>query len=236
MRGYMQKQRFVYAAIVILLLMLMTVSAPAQLFTPLHEFGSGQDGAFPVGGLVLDSLGNVYGTTEFGGTSSAGIVYKIDKQGTETVLLEFNSTNGGFPGSALIRDQAGNLYGTADEGPGGAGVVFKLSPQGKEKLLHAFQGGLGNRVNLPSGALLMDSAGNLYGTTLNGHKGNCGELGCGVVYRLDQAGKLKVLYEFTGLSDGGDPFGPLVQDATGNFYGVTQQGGDLACPEALLRG
>lgn len=232
----MQKQRFLYAAIVTLLLMLMAVSASAQLFTPLHEFGTGQDGAFPAGGLVQDPVGNVYGTTEFGGTSSAGVVYKIDNQGTETILLEFNSTNGGFPGSALIQDQAGNLYGTADEGPGGAGVVFKLSPKGKEKLLHAFQGGLGPRVNLPSGALLMDSAGNLYGTTLNGDKGNCGGLGCGVVYQLDQAGKLKVLYEFTGLSDGGDPLGPLVQDAAGNFYGVTQQGGDLSCPEQLLRG
>src|SRR5215510_13968311 len=209
-------------------------SAQPQTFTPLHNFTGGTDGAFPKGALVGDAEGNLYGTTTSGGIGQ-GTVFKIDSTGEETILFAFDAfVSGGFPASPLIQDQAGNLYGIADEGPGGAGVVFKLSPDGEETLLLAFQGGFNRDPKVPTGGILMDKSGNIFGTTLFGGNGNCPlfdlDLGCGTVFRLDPAGKLDVLYEFTGGSDGSRPFGPLVQDAAGNLYGVAQSGGDLSCP------
>jgi len=130
----------------------------------------------------------------------------------------------------LIQDQAGNLYGIADEGPGGAGILFKLSPEGEQTILHAFQGGLGRNARVPSGGILMDKFGNIFGTTLAGGNGSC-LFGCGSVFRLDPAERLHVLYQFSGGSDGSHPYGPLVQDVAGNLYGVAQSGGDLSCSE-----
>jgi uncharacterized repeat protein (TIGR03803 family) len=169
--------------------------------------------------------------TSSDGGASAGTVFKIDAAGMESTLLTFDISNGGFPRSALILDRAGNLYGTADEGPGGAGIVFKLSQQGEQTILHAFQGGFGRNPRVPSGGLLMDRFGNLFGATIFGGPGDC-QFGCGSVYRLDPAGNLHVLYEFTGGTDGAQPAGPLVQDGAGNLYGVADGGGDLSCPEA----
>ena len=211
-------------------------SAQAQTFTVLHEFAGGSDGANPKGGLLRDAAGNLYGTTFAGGPAGEGTVYKIDSTGAETVLFSFDAfVSGAFPASALIQDEAGNLYGTADEGPGGSGVVFKVSPDGEETLLFAFQGGFKKNPKLPGGGLLMDKTGNLYGTTQFGGNGNCpfGQLdfGCGTIFRLDPSGNLEVLYEFSGGSDGRQPFGPLVPDANGNLYGVAQFGGDPSCGE-----
>lgn len=227
----MRRQDFLYAAIFMLAVAVTIPSAQAQTFTPLHDFTGGTDGAFPQGAVVQDAVGNLYGTTISGGIGD-GTVYKIDSTGRETILFTFNAFVSGInPASALIQDQAGNLYGIADGGPGGAGVVFKLSQQGDEQLLFAFQGGLTNHnPKVPTGGLLMDRFGNIYGTTLFGGHGNC-QLDCGTIFRLDTAGKLHVLYQFTGGSDGSQPFGPLVHDADGNLYGVAQTGGDLSCPE-----
>jgi len=137
----------------------------------------------------------------------------------------------------LIQDQVGNLYGVTDTGgPGGAGVVFKLSQQGEETLLFAFQGGLNTRnPRGPTGGILMDKFGNIFGTTLFGGDGNC-QAGCGSIFRLDTAGKLHVLHSFTGSSDGGQPFGPLVQDGARNLFGIAKSGGNLSCPEAPQTG
>ncbi|MBZ5570282.1 MAG: hypothetical protein LAO09_00200 [Acidobacteriia bacterium] len=221
----------VSATIFLLVLAVTVPSAQGQNFTALHEFNGTNDGANPEAKLLRDAAGNFYGTTFAGGSNGEGTVYKIDSTGTESVLFTFTATvSGGFPASSLIQDQAGNLYGTADEGPGGAGVVFKISPEGEETILFAFQGGLGRNARVPSGGLLMDKSGNLYGATLFGGNGNC-QLGCGTIYRLDTAGKLHVLYSFSGGADGSQPFGPLVPDANGNLYGVAQSGGDLACSE-----
>jgi len=203
--------------------------ARAQTYTVLHQFG-GLDGSGPDVALVQDAAGNLYGTTSVGGSDTFGVVFKIDKSQNETVLLNFDITNGAFPSGGLIQDSAGNLYGTADEGPGGSGVVYRLSPKGKEKLLFAFRGCTCKRVRVPSGALLMDPSGDLVGTTLAGGKGNC-LFGCGSIYRLDTAGKLLVLYEFTGGKDGNYAIGPLLQDATGSLYGTAAYGGDLSCPQ-----
>jgi uncharacterized repeat protein (TIGR03803 family) len=226
----MRKQNFFSAAIFLLALAVTIPSARAQTFRVLHEFNGQSDGALPQGALVRDAAGNLFGTT-FTGGGGQGTVFTIDSRGRESIVLTFNAfVSGASPASALIRDQAGNLYGTADGGPGGAGVVFKLTPQGEQTLLHAFQGGLGRTARVPSGGPFMDKSGNIFGTTLFGGSGSC-QFGCGSIYRLSPAGKLNVLYKFTGGADGIQPFGPLVQDAAGNLYGVARSGGDLTCAE-----
>jgi uncharacterized repeat protein (TIGR03803 family) len=204
-------------------------SAEAQSFIALHQFDSEANGARPQGALLRDAAGNLFGTTSGGGIGE-GVVFKIDTTGQETVLFTFQVVNGGFPASPLIQDPAGNLYGIADIGPGGAGIVYKLSPEGEQTILHAFQGGFNLKPKVPTGGLLMDKFGNIFGTTLFGGNANC-SLGCGTIYRLDKAGTLRVRYKFTGGADGNQPFGPLVQDADGNLYGVAQSGGNLSCPE-----
>jgi uncharacterized repeat protein (TIGR03803 family) len=234
---YMRKQSFFSAAIFMLVLAVTIPSAQAQTFTALHQFNGGligglSDGANPEGALLRDAAGNLFGTT-FAGGIGEGVAFKLDSTGRETILFTFNDfVSGGFPASPLIQDQVGNLYGIADGGPGGAGVVFRLSQQGEETLLFEFQGGSGPQPKVPSGWILMDKTGNIFGTTLAGGRGNClfGS-GCGTVFRLDPAGALRVLHNFNGGPGGGEPLGPLVQDAAGNLYGVAQQGGDLSCPE-----
>lgn len=229
-------------ALVVMLMLAMSAiqAAQAQTFTVLHTF-TGPDGANPIGGLVEDEAGNLFGTTFFGGTYTNGVVFKVDKSGNEIVLFNFNGgSDGGFPDSGLILDNAGNLYGPAQEGSAGGGVLFRLNPKGKEKVLLNF-GGCGDclKPRVPEGRLLLDASGNLYGTTTAGGKRSKGDQctnGCGTIFRLDAAGKLDVLYEFTGGADGLWPFGPLLQDAAGNFYGTALYGGDLSCPQKPLRG
>jgi uncharacterized repeat protein (TIGR03803 family) len=222
-----------FSAVVFLLMLAAAAAQPAaaQKLKPLHEFNGVDDGRNPEGKLLRDAAGNLYGTTFTDGIGSAGTVFKIDSTGREKVLFQFHVSDGADPSAALIQDQAGNLYGVADEGPGGAGIVYKLSPEGKQTILFAFQGCLFcHRPRVPQGALFMDKAGNLYGTTVFGGKGKC-QSGCGTIYRLDPAGKLHVLYEFSGGADGSVPVGPLVPDGKGNLYGVAQAGGDLSCSE-----
>src|SRR2546421_545381 len=116
--------------------------AQAQTFTVLYSFTGSTDGALPIAGLVRDKAGNLYGTTNGGGTSGAGTVFKLDTTGTETVLHSFTgSTDGSFPVAGLVRDKAGNLYGTTElGGTSGAGTVFKLDTTGTETVLHSFTG------------------------------------------------------------------------------------------------
>jgi uncharacterized repeat protein (TIGR03803 family) len=217
-----------------LLAMSAVQAAQARTFTVLFTFDNA-DGLNPIGALVRDNAGNLYGTTFFGGTFTNGVAFKLSKSGDESTLFNFNGgSEGGFPNSSLILDQAGNLYGPADQGVNGGGVLFKLSPKGEEKVLYNFGGCVCLRPRVPSGALLMDASGNLYGTTeLGGIKGRgpeCSLYGCGTIFKFDTAtGKRQVLYAFTGGKDGAYPAGPLLQDAEGNFYGAALYGGDLSC-------
>jgi uncharacterized repeat protein (TIGR03803 family) len=116
------------AFVVMLMLAMSTIeAAQAQTFTVLHTF-SGPDGANPIGGLVEDEAGNLYGNTFFGGADTNGVVFKLDKSRNETALFNFNGgSNGGFPDSGLILDNAGNLYGPAQQGSAGGGVLFRLN-------------------------------------------------------------------------------------------------------------
>jgi uncharacterized repeat protein (TIGR03803 family) len=158
--------------------------SPAGQETVLYNFTGGDDGAIPIGPLVRDSAGNLYGVTESGGASGQGVVFKLDPSGQETVLYAFTGgADGAVPTASLTRDASGNLYGTTFlGGTFGAGVLFKVSPTGTETVLYTFTGGPdgGN----PFGAVLVrDSSGNLYGTTGGGGSTAC-LFGCGVVFKL----------------------------------------------------
>ena len=194
----------------------------------LHNFASPPNGAYPAEGVIRDSAGNLYGTTNGsysdvggGGTNNAGVVFKVDPSGHETVLYSFTGGADGSSPNSVIRDSAGNLYGTTNIGGGasGAGVVFKVDPTGHETVLYSFTGG--DDGGNPFGNLVRDSAGNLYGVTDGG--GN----GVGVVFKVDKSGHETVLYSFTGGADGAFP-NPVILDSAGDLYGTTTNGGGAA--------
>ena len=193
--------------------------------TVLYSFTGGTDGAYPYGDLVRDGVGNLYGTTEYGGSSNQGTVFRVNANGEESVLYSFTGgADGGSPLAGLVRDQEGNLYGTTFYGGSGNGVVFKLGPRGRETVLHRFTGPPDGR--LPGAGLLRDSSGNLYGTTEEGGDSNCLEgFGCGTIFKVDTKGKETVLYRFTGFPDGELPLAALIMDTSGNLYGTTGYGG-----------
>ncbi len=185
--------------------------------TVLHSFIGRPDGDWPYAGLVLDALGNLYGTTGGGGTGGRGTVFKIDTSGTETVLYSFTGKRGADPKAALVLDTAGNLYGTtSDGGLSGYGDVFKIDTLNNQTVIHSFSG---NRGKDPRAGVILDAAGNLYGTTLAG-----GSAGQGTVFKIDASGTLTVLHNFTG-PDGSAPYASLIKDAAGNLYGTTCAGG-----------
>lgn len=188
--------------------------------TVLYSFTGGIDGGFPYAGVITDSGGNVYGTTYYGGIANAGLVFKVDPNGHETVLYSFSGqTDGGYPYAGLIRDSAGNLYGTARSGGRwGRGVVYKLDAGGQETVLYSFTGGADGGT--PEAGVISDPAGNLYGTASFG-----GSSGWGVVYKLDRSGQYTVLHSFTNGSDGAGPYGGVIRDSAGNLYGTTYSGG-----------
>jgi len=227
--------------------------SPKDKETVLHTFctqNNCADGEYPSGALILDQKGNLYGTTGLGGSLSCfgygcGVVFKITPQGKETVLYSFcaqtNCPDGATPIAGLIFDQQGNLYGTTQGGGGyGAGVVFKLTPKGKETVLYSFCA-QGNCVDgaRPTAGLVFDKKGNLYGTTVNGgayQSETCytiyGGDGCGVVFRLTPRGKETVLYNFcaqVNCADGANPYAGVIFDQKGNLYGTTFYGGTSYC-------
>ncbi len=193
--------------------------------TVLHSFAGGSsDGAHPWGGLIQDDKGNIYGTTSGGGASNWGTVFKLSKDGTETVLHTFvgGESDGEFPMyTSLVMDKTGNLYGITEQGgPDNLGLVYKLSPSGKFTLLHGFLGGATDGC-YPYGTPAMDSKGNLYGTAYK-----CGSSGEGMVWKVTKKGAETVLHNFAGgSSDGAYPYAGVIMDAKGNFYGDTAYGG-----------
>lgn len=193
--------------------------------TVLHAFMDA-DGDDPVGSLIRDKAGNLYGVARDGGAYDDGVVFKVDPAGKLTVLHSFAgaTTDGNGPGGGLVRDKLGNLYGNTLAGGDtscdtlGCGLVFKLDKTGMETILYAFMGGSDGAF--PAGALIRDTAGNLYGTTQE----NSGEL-----FKLDGKGELEVLYTFGTGGEGVSPTG-FIRDASGNFYGTASRGGKLNCP------
>lgn len=217
----------------------VSVAASAQTKeVVLHNFCSltnCADGAQP-GGVILDSEGNLYGGTLAGGAHGKGVAYKLAPSGQETVLYNFCSRGGdlctdGWAAGVSVLDSEGNLYGTA--GFGGAhnvGAVYKLTASGQETVLHSFCS-LANCADgsAPSGGLIRDSEGNLYGTTLYGGASSNGHgvtSGAGVVYKVDTSGSETVLYNFCSLAncaDGEKP-GGVIRDSEGNLYGSASDG------------
>ena len=201
--------------------------------TVLHSFTGNPDGEYPWGAVIEDSSGNLYGTTLEGGVFDAGTVFKLDPTGNETIVHSFSGIpDGANPYGALIRDTAGNFYGTTSlggsagcGGSGGCGTVYKVNPNGSEKVLHSFTGGT-DGMN-PYGSLSRDTSGNLYGTTYGGGAGCLN--GCGTVFKIDDAGKETILYSFRDVPDGSGPEAGVVRDSSGNLYGTTVIGGNIDC-------
>ncbi len=201
--------------------------------TVLYSFTGSQDGGSPWSGLVLDSAGNLYGTTYSGGEYGSGTVFKLDETGAETVLYSFGATpeDGAFPFSGLIVDQEGNFYGTTQlGGTAGLGTVFKLDSTDRETVLYQFAGTPDGAY--PYGGLVRDQSGNLYGTTLNGgrfkHCSSGSGFGCGTVFKLDKSGKETVLHSFGGtVKDGALPYAGLILGSSNTLYGTTNGGGAL---------
>ena len=174
------------------------------MYQVLYSFAGGADGSVPVGALIRGPAGNLFGSTLYGGgLSDRGVVFKLDTAGTETVLHRFRMVaQGGLPTAGLIGDSAGNLYATASSfGTSNRGVVFKLDATDTYQVLYSFTGGADGGT--PYAALIKDSAGNLYGTTLS----YGGTSKFGVVFKLDTTGTYQVLYSFTLGADGGLPQG-----------------------------
>src|SRR5947207_615815 len=171
----------------------------AQTFTVLYSFTGGADGSSPQAGLVRDKRGNLYGTTVQGGSSAncflgCGVVFKLDASGNETVLHSFtDSPDGSGPASVLLRDKAGNLYGTTSSGGSafGPGTVFKVEASGGEIVLYSFAGPPDGANPVHTG-LVIDKAGNLYGTTRSGDS-----FDNGTVLKVDNSGNETVLHRFT---------------------------------------
>jgi uncharacterized repeat protein (TIGR03803 family) len=225
----------------------LSPSASGWQETVLYSFiTNGIDGFFATGGLVFDAAGNLYGTTQFGGTGNCtngfgcGTVFELSPSAggswTETILHDFQGTDGWEAHAGLIRDAAGNLYGTtANGGAYSQGTVYELSPGTNGswtlKTLHSFTGG--SDGGAPLGGVILDAAGNLYGTTTAGGGGTTAcTYGCGTVFELSPTNSAdghwtgKLLHNFSkSIADGRYPSASVVFDAAGNLYGTTSEGG-----------
>ncbi len=193
---------------------------PEGVETILHSFTGGADGGEPFGAVTFDAAGNLYGTTNYGGSHFSGVVFKLTPAGEESVVYNFaGGADGAYPAAGVTLDAAGNLYGTTSEGGANfVGTVYKVDAAGKETILYNF--GVGEGGFFPESPVVLDSAGNIYGTTIQGGHN------FGVVYKVDQAGNETVLYAFTGGADGANPlYAGVARDAAGNLYGTTQGGG-----------
>jgi uncharacterized repeat protein (TIGR03803 family) len=225
-------------AITLVLAAVLAPSAQAQTLTVLYSF-QGVNDAWSSVAPVLYVNGNVYGTTQYGNSTTicqighfpsngCGTVFEISPAGTETLLHVFSGSPDGMrPEGGLIQDSAGNFYGTTIQGGAsgnatffGYGSVYKVDVSGNESVLYNFTGMPDG--GSPKGNLIIDAKGNLYGTTAGG-----GTFGFGTVFKLDPNGNETILYSFAGPpGDGAGPAAGLIHDAKGNLYGTTQYGGN----------
>ncbi len=198
----------------------------------LYTFSGTGDGANPSAGVILDSAGNLYGTTVYGGAHTWGTVFQLAQTGSgwsKRTLHSFQIGGDGVsPIGGLIFDRSGNLYGTAlESGAGGGGTVFRLTPSNggwTASTLFSFSGLQG-----PRASLTVDSAGNLYGTTTA-----AGTYQHGSVFKLTpgkSGWSYSSLHDFTGGSDGAHPYGNVLLEANGKLYGTATQRGSGCSPD-----
>jgi len=206
--------------------------SPDGTETILHSFGAfNSDGVQPMGGMVIDAKGNIYGTTFFGGANIVGTLFKLTANGVETVLHNFanNGVDGYYPSTSPIMDKNGNLYGTTGSGGSGAvGTVFELTAKGRYGILHNFSGERDGEI--PSSTLTLDSQGNLYGSTYRGSGTCCTDPNEGTVFKLTPSSngswQETVLYNFTNQTGNCQhPASNVVFGASGNLYGTANYGG-----------
>jgi uncharacterized repeat protein (TIGR03803 family) len=216
----------------------LTTSAAGWTETVLHAFQWNEDGGYPLGGVVFDGAGNLYGVVE--GGHPYGLVYQLSPSGsgwTKQTLYEFpGGGHGADPYGGLIRDPSGNLYGTTQySAPYGTGTIFELTPSNGGWAFNTLYvlPPCGFLVSSycgegPMDKLMMDAAGNLYGTTREG-----GAIAYGSVFKLTPSNggwTYTTLHDFNG-DDGRVPVSSLVFDANGNLYGTTAAGGSGGdCP------
>jgi uncharacterized repeat protein (TIGR03803 family) len=193
---------------------------PKSLESVLYSFCSQPrcaDGQNPTGAVIAAKHGYFYGATPGGGAYGYGAVFMLSRDGAETTPYSFQgAADGGNPNAPLIADKQGNLFGTAAYGGANRdGVVFQITPQGAETVLHSFAGGEDGAV--PLAALASDRSGNLFGTTADGGPDNEG-----TIFEITAAGAETILYAFT---NGGDPQASLILNKQGNLFGTTLFGG-----------
>lgn len=196
----------------------------------LHSFAGGSDGAQPFFAGLISARRALYGTTEYGGTSSFGTVFRVSRDGRERVLYSFAGGRDGAEPHAGLIDVNGMLYGTTSSGGrfesgcfsgDSCGTIFQISRTGAETVLHRFSGGAHGYAPLTG---LTDVQGVLYGTTAYGGSSNHG-----TVFRISTTGAdFRTLYSFAGGSDGALPEGDLI-DLNGTLYGTTAEGGGSGC-------
>ena len=214
----------------------LTSSGGSWTESVLYTYHGGSDGQYP-SGLVFDGSGNLYGTTEGSLCEpppyyACGTVFELTHSGSGWVksnLYTFQGGSDGYhPAAELIVDSSGNLYGTTSSGGlGGGGTVFMLTPSQGSWTFSTIYSFTGTEYGGPGGNLLMDAAGNLYGTTIRD-----GAYGNGAVFKLTPSvggWTYTSLHDFTGGNDGGYPVSSVVLDASGNLFGTASGGGNLAC-------
>lgn len=193
-------------------------------FKLLYSFRAQRDSGDPTGVPVFGDDGYLYGTAPETTKQSFGIVFRIPAQRSRlTVVYAFvPHSKGGNPEAGLIKDPKGNFYGTTNTGGDyNLGTVFKVTRDGRERVLHSFTGADG--ANPAYGNLVEDADGNLYGTTFDGGEALNSKAGGGVVFQLTPDGTLNVLHSFDCDTDACNPFGGLALDDHGNIYGTAEQ-------------
>jgi uncharacterized repeat protein (TIGR03803 family) len=214
----------------------LTRSGSGWTESVLYSFANSPDGAGPFSSVTFDGNGNLYGTTNGGGTGF-GTVYQLTPSGsgwTERVIYAFQGLNdGSLPYAGIVLDPDGNLYGaTFYTGARNGGTIFELTPSNGNWIFSVIYSPLLEGVGGPAGTLARSSNGTLYGTLLTGgDTQRCFGYGCGSVFQLAPSNGGWVftsLYEFTDGADGGNPEGGLILDSAGNLYGTTtgSLGGD----------